>query len=243
MRISFSGTSNTGKTTLLKNFLSVWSQYTTPVKTYRDVLVEDDHKHSSQTTTETQTKILNFMIDELQKTSKGDKIVFDRCPLDNLAYSLWAHANNIEGFDKAYIDNAITLTRESLRHLDIIFLLRYDPSIPIVDDGMRDTNIQYIQEVDNIFGALKAQFDQNYDSDVFFPKNDSPGLIELPTSMQRRIDIIGEYVTPTGDLYGEEDSILNPNNLDTLEQLVKQQKAALEQEEKEKELFKKFGLH
>ena len=34
----------------------------------------------------------------------------------------------------------------------------------------------------------------------------------------------------------------NPEKLDELETLVKQQKAALDEEEKEKELFKKFGL-
>lgn len=242
MRIAFSGTANTGKTTLLKNFLTVWQQYSTPLKTYRDIITENNFNHSSQTTVETQSKILDFMIDQLQQTSKDDKIVFDRCPLDNLAYSLWAHANNIEGFDKKYIDSVITLTRESLRHLDIIFLLRYDPKIPVVDDSLRDTDIQYIQEVDNIFAALKAQYDNNYESDVFFPKNDSPGFIELPTSMQRRVDIVAEYITPEGELYGEEDSILNPKNLDTLEQLVKQQKAALDEEEREKELYRKFGL-
>jgi hypothetical protein len=120
MRIAFSGTANTGKTTLLKNFLAVWQQYSTPTKTYRDIIKENNFNHSSQTTVEAQSKILDFMIDQLQATSKGDKVVFDRCPLDNLAYSLWAHANNIEGFDKKYIDSIITLTRESLRHLDTL---------------------------------------------------------------------------------------------------------------------------
>jgi hypothetical protein len=45
-----------------------------------------------------------------------------------------------------------------------------------------------------------------------------------------------------GELYGDEHSLFNPEKLDELEALVKQQKAALDQEEKEKELFKKFGL-
>lgn len=243
MRIAFSGTANTGKSTLIKNFLAVWNQYKTPDKTYRDVIKEKNLSHSSSTTIDTQWEILNFMIDQLQSYNKGCKVVFDRCPLDNLAYTLWAYEKGVKGFDKAYVDKCITLTKESMRHLDIIFLLEYDSSIKIQEDDLRDTNVEYIKEVDNIFKALFAQYEQNYDADIFFPKNDSPGVIVLPTNPQRRIDIISEYINVDGELYGDEHSLFNPEKLDELESLVKQQKAALEQEEKEKELFKKFNIH
>ena len=122
MRIAFSGTANTGKTTLIKNFLTVWSKYTTPEKTYRDIIIEKSLPHSSSTTTSTQWDILNFMIDQLQSYDKKSKVVFDRCPLDSLVYTLWAHEKGIDGFDKKYVDKCITLTKESMRHLDIIFL-------------------------------------------------------------------------------------------------------------------------
>lgn len=242
MRIAFSGTANTGKTTLIKNFLGVWSSYKTTDKTYRDVLVEQDLQHSSTTTPETQTAILNFMVDQLQATSKSDKIIFDRCPLDNLVYTLWAHEKGIEGFDKKYVDKTIQIVKESMRHLDIIFLLKYDPQIIIENDGVRDTDINYIQEIDNLFGALFDQYEQNYDADIFFPKNDSPGIIVLPTGQQQRINLISEYLDTDGNIYGDEHSILNPSKLDELEALLKQQQSALEKEEHERELYKKFGL-
>ena len=242
MRIAFSGTANTGKTTLIKNFLSVWSNYVTPEKTYRELIKEKDLKHSSSTTTDSQWDILNFMIDQLQSYDKKSKVVFDRCPLDNLVYTLWAHDRGIEGFDKKYVDKCITLTKESMRHLDIIFILEYDASIKIEEDGLRDTNIDYIKEIDNIFKALFAQYEQNYDADVFFPKDDSPAIIILPSNPQRRVDIICEYINADGEPYGDEHSLFNPEKLDELEALVRQQKAALEQETKEKELFSKFGM-
>jgi len=212
MRIAFSGTANTGKTTLIKNFISVWSNYVTPDKTYRDLIKEKDLKHSSSTTTDSQWDILNFMIDQLQS------------------------------YDKKYVDKCITLTKESMRHLDIIFILEYDASIKIEEDGLRDTNIDYIKEIDNIFKALFAQYEQNYDADVFFPKDDSPAIIILPSDPQRRVDIICEYINADGEPYGDEHSLFNPEKLDELEALVRQQKAALEQETKEKELFSKFGM-
>ena len=40
MRIAFSGTGNSGKSTLLKSFLYTWKNYSTPEKTYRDVIKE-----------------------------------------------------------------------------------------------------------------------------------------------------------------------------------------------------------
>ncbi len=47
MRIAFSGTGNSGKTTLLRSFLYSWDNYTTPEKTYREVLKEQNLPHSS----------------------------------------------------------------------------------------------------------------------------------------------------------------------------------------------------
>jgi len=40
MRIAFSGTANSGKSTMVKSFLHTWTNYETPTGTYRDVLKE-----------------------------------------------------------------------------------------------------------------------------------------------------------------------------------------------------------
>ena len=74
MRIAFSGTGNSGKSTLLKSFLYTWKNFSTPEKTYRDVIEEKNLDHSSKTTTNTQKEILNFMVDELQSNEKDKKI-------------------------------------------------------------------------------------------------------------------------------------------------------------------------
>tara|TARA_R110002110_G_scaffold179454_2_gene384923 strand:+ start:836 stop:1558 length:723 start_codon:yes stop_codon:yes gene_type:complete len=240
MRISFSGTGNSGKTTLVKSFLYTWDNYITPKKTYRDILIEEDLSHSSNTTTDTQEKILNFFIEQSQEHKKGAKVVYDRCSLDNIAYTMWCHEKGIEGFDKAYVTKQIALLKESLRFIDIIFLCRFDESQTVEDDGVRDTDVDYIKEVDNIFYSLYRQYNENPEADIFFPKGDSPCIIEMPHDGQQRIDLISEYITTEGEMYGEEVSIFN--DVDELERLVHQQKEALDLEDKEKELFKKFGI-
>lgn len=242
MRIAISGCQNSGKTTLLNNFKAVWPQYSTPEKTYRDLIKDNNLSHSSNSTKETQLDILSFMIAQLGEYDKTSKVVYDRCPLDNLVYTLWCHEKGIEGFDKLFVEQTISLVKESMRSLDIIFLLRYDPSIKIEDDGLRDTNIEYIKEIDNIFGVLSDQYTHNLSADIFFPKDDSPCIITLPTSGQHRIDIIAEYIDVNGELFGDEQSLFNPNNLDELEMLVQQQRAALDNERKERALYEKFKI-
>ena len=245
MRIAISGTSNTGKTTLINSFLQKWTTYDTPETTYRDVIVEENLEHSSKTSTKTQDKIVEFMLGQVKDKSKTveDKIIYDRCPLDALAYSMWCNGKGYEGFDTDYIQNQINEVKESMRYIDLIFLCRFDESIPVVDDGMRDTDIDHIKEVDNIFEALYQQYFNNVHADVFFPKDDSPGIIKLPSDHQKRISLISEYVTEDGGMYGEEHSILNPENISELEQLVKQQQLAKQAEEADKELFKKFDMN
>ncbi len=88
MRISVSGTTCIGKSTFVQDFCKHWSNYSSPRYSYRDELSK--LPHSKTCTKDTQWLILNSMIDELQKHSKTDHVIFDRCPLDNLVYSMWA---------------------------------------------------------------------------------------------------------------------------------------------------------
>ena len=243
MRIAFSGTANSGKSTLVKSFLYTWTNYETPKKTYRDVLEEKGLEHSSKTTTETQTAVLDFLIDSIQGKTLKDKIVYDRCPLDAVAYTMWANGKGIEGFTDEFVENQITMSKEALRSLDIIFMTRFNEDImKVEDDGTRDANLEFIKEMDNIFYSLYMQYMVHLDADVFYPKGDSPCVILLPDPMQARIDMVQEYVTPEGTMYGEEESILNPDNIEDLERLVAMQKDAMDSEKKQEELMKQFGL-
>lgn len=242
MRLSLTGAANTGKSSLLQSFLHTWTTYKTPEDTYRDIIEEKQLEHSSKTTIETQTEILNFLTDQQLGNTVDDDIIYDRCTLDVLAYTIWAHEKDIEGFDTAFVNKQIKIVKESMRSLDIIFISMFNENMSVEDDGKRDANKDYIIEINNIFESLYQQYKQNLDSDVFFPKDDTPCLIKLPDNMQQRIDLIAEYVAPDGGMHSEEDSVLNPDNLKELEQLVRQQTNAQESEEEEKALFKKFGL-
>ena len=211
MRIAICGTGNQGKSTLINDFLTEWPNFKPESKTYREKITSEKLPHSKKTTKDTQWKILNHMIDEAQTYKEGDKVIMDRCPIDNLVYSLWAYEKGVGDIDKEFIDKCIPLVSESMRHLDIIFFLPITKAAPvkIVDDSMRETDPIYIKEIDNIFKMLGAQHIENNGKNPFFPKDDAPGWIEIFGTPEVRIAMIKQYLDADGDLIGGTEESLN----------------------------------
>jgi len=227
MRIAICGTANIGKSTLLQDFLQEWDMYGREVKTYRDVLNEKGLPHSKQTTKESQKAILDYMVSTLKEFKKGDKVIFDRCPLDNLVYSMWAMSQEDNDIDEDFIDECIPIVREALTNLDIIFFIPITKQnkIEIKDNGDRETYEQYIKEIDSFFKVLQRHYHENPQDNPFFPRDDSPALIEVFGSKQERMQMIKLYIDAEGDLVGGDSGsdIFNPENLDMMEKLLESQ--------------------
>lgn len=240
MRISFSGASGVGKSTLIKSFLNKWPMYTTPNKTYRDVLKENNLSHSSNTSDDTQLFILNWMMEEQNKYDKNSKVVYDRCPLDNLAYTL--QGNALGTISDQTTAATISFVKESMKNLDIIFWLKYNPKIKTIDNGIRETNLDYIKQTDQLFQGLFDQYMENLEFDVFFPKDDCPAFIcidEHFSTIDDRLMFIGEFLDYKGDLI-EGDSLLDPNNLEFLEKMINDQEREIINETKIDSILKEF---
>jgi hypothetical protein len=214
--------------------------YNTPSKTYRDVIKESNLSHSSNTSDETQLTILNWMMEEQSKSTKDSKIVYDRCPWDNLAYTL--HGNALGTITDETAAATISFVKESMKDLDIIFWLKYNPAIKIVDDGMRDAKLDYIKQTDMVFQGLFDQYMENLEQDVFYPPTDCPAIVcidEHFTSIDDRLMFIGEFIDHKGDLI-EGDSLLDPENLEFLEQMVKDQERETVNEERINKIISEF---
>ena len=248
MRLAISGSGCQGKSTLIKDFLEEWPMYKTESKTYREKITSEDLPHSMKTTKDTQWKILNHMIDEMQTFAKDDHVIMDRCPIDNLVYSLWAFEKGVGDIDKEFIDKCIPLVCESMRHLDIIFFLPITKANPvqIEDDKMRETDPVYIKEVDNIFKMIGAQHYQNNGRNPFFPKDDAPGWVEVFGDPQVRIAMIKQYLDVDGDLIGgyeaiPEPEIVNPHDFKPIDENAAAMESLLEDQEKAKVFDKELA--
>lgn len=211
MRLSISGTAAQGKTTLIKEFINNWDMYSTPSESYRD-LIEGDN-HSKKTNKETQWNILNHMIDSMQKYSADDFVVFDRCPIDNLIYSMWCFHKKVGDIDELFIEKCIPVVRESMSLLDIIFFIPVTnvTSESIDDDGERETDVDYIKEIDNFFKAMHRNWMSG--DTRFFPKEDRAAMIEIFGTTQERIKMLQLYINESGKEFGEDESLVDPNTL------------------------------
>jgi hypothetical protein len=234
MRIAFSGAACTGKTTTISAFLDKWQSYRYIKSDYRD-LIKTTKKHSSNTTVKLQKQILEILSNDLKPFKFKDNVCFDRCPLDNLVYSLWAHGSEKKGFNEKFLSETIDTVKESMRNLDIIFVFTRDLMPPLVEDnGTRDTDIKYINETNNIFKAILKQAEQDINKSPFFPKNDSPAVIGIHGTVEERIAQISLYVTPDGGAYGDKDSVFNMEEINKMHNLLSEQKHLLTEEQKEK---------
>lgn len=216
MRIAISGAQCMGKSTLIKDFLSEWTSYKTPEKTYRDALTEKNLPHSSKTTKESQKTVLDFMVKQLEETRKGDKIVFDRCPLDNLVYSMWAYHHNASDIDFDFIKKCIPVVRDALKRIDIIFYIpitRVCKTPDIIDDGMRDTDPIMRNEIDNLFKVFAMENRDNPKSN-YFHSDDRPPIIEVFGERNERIQMMKLYLDADGDSMDPNANIFNDPNIE-----------------------------
>ena len=209
MRIAISGTSNVGKTTLLRDFLKEWPSYSTSEGSYRDDIKGDDH--SKGTNKATQWKILNSMIDQLMASSKEDNVVYDRSLLDNIVYSMWSFDKGEGDIDGKFIKKCIGLVKESIKFYDVIFFIPITKASPIEakKDGTRETDPFYIKEIDSIFKAIMFDWNENAESKLCDPQ-DRPALIEIFGNPRERIEMIKLYLDMDGD------AIDNTNIMDSL---------------------------
>lgn len=244
MRIAICGTANVGKSTLIQDFLNEWDMYGREVKTYRDVLNEKGLPHSKKTTKESQKAILDYMVDTLKEFKKGDKVIFDRCPLDNLVYSMWAMSQEDNDIDEDFIDECIPIVKEALTNLDIIFFIPITKfnKINIEENGNRETDEQYIKEIDSFFKVLQRHYHEHPQDNPFFPRDDSPALIEIFGSKEERIRMIKLYIDAEGDLIGGDggSDIFNPESLDMMEKLLESQDLSKKDEDEFKEQLEKI---
>jgi len=207
MRIAISGSTNMGKSTFITDFIKKWDMYETPQKSYRDILKDKNLPHSKESTEETQKVIMDFLTDQALENSTKENVITDRCVLDCLAYSAWLNLNGVVS-DK-FLDEQRILVRETIKLYDIIFFtpLTKAATVPIENDGFREIDETFREEIDNIFKAFGQSYNQ-CDGRIF-PKEDSPAWIEIFGSREERIKICELYIGEDGNMYGGDESLLS----------------------------------
>jgi hypothetical protein len=207
MKIAVIGTANIGKSTYIKDFLKKWPMYKLVDSEYRKLLKEKNLSHSKDGNEESQRIILNCLVDEVVKYSKDEFAIFDRCVVDVLAYSTWLHLNG--KISEKFLDEQRILIRETLKLYDVLFFIPLTKVAPVEidDNGIRETDPVYREEIDTIFKAFQESYHRG-DGRVF-PKDDCPAIIEIFGNPEQRLKMTELYLTQEGKCYGEEESLIS----------------------------------
>lgn len=207
-KIAISGTACQGKTTLIADIRGEWPHMIQPEKTYRDVVKEKGLVINKTGNKESQKAILDFMVAQCKEMYGNNTVIFDRCPLDNLVYSLWLYDKGTSDIDEEFIKYSIAQVKDAVSYLDAIYFipLTNQHKVPIVADTMRDTDPQYIEEIDNLFKAIYQDWRQR--AGGFFKVDDAPAMIEIFGPRDIRMQMMKMYIDKDGNFFGEKDSLL-----------------------------------
>lgn len=145
-----------GKTTFIEDVIKAIPGLTVPSYTYRDVVKEKgiEKKINRKTCKESQ-RIVFDAIDQCTK-SAPDNSVIDRSVMDAVAYTTWPTRHN-KGKSDITPQFAAAQRRKAVKLMDELDLIVYIPAtddIPIEEDNLRDTNLEYRDQMAKIFEEL-----------------------------------------------------------------------------------------
>ncbi len=137
MRIAVSGSHGAGKTTLVEDFAAAHPTYRAEPEPY-EALTEAGSAFSDPPTIDDYLEQLEHSVETLlAKDAPGD-VIFDRCPVDFLAYLqvVSRRAGDDEAFD---LDDVLDDARAAIETLDLIVFL------PLPKDGTMDAEYAALQ--------------------------------------------------------------------------------------------------
>ena len=135
---------------------------------------------------------LYYNLSRIYRYSKPtDQVIFDRCPVDYIAYSQYTANQASTNIDAAFVESMIPAAKESLDHLDILAFVPKSEQWPVAmeEDGIRPVDHSYRDEVDTIFKQIYRHGRFNLLSDHHGPK-----LIELIGPPGQRIKQLEESI-------------------------------------------------
>jgi len=174
MKIAFTGAQSTGKTTLLKE-LKRDSELSLKYD-FRDEITRRMQKKGLSINEGgndiTQLLIMNSHI----KNSLIDNVIMDRCALDGLVYTDWmSRKGKVQQWVLQYADNVFKMLIDRYDH--IFYLV---PEFDIEDDGVRSTDIDFRNEIVELF--------EKYIKVIDIP------VIKLTGTVEQRLNKIKETI-------------------------------------------------
>lgn len=176
MRIAVSGSHGTGKSTLIDEFLQAHPDFMHEPEPYTVLVEEFGEEFSAEPCVDDFFRQLEFNISRIQEHARGERVIYERCPIDFLAY--------IDALDSQAAQASLDRVSEALQHLDLILYLPVDHTIETSED-----------EYPKLRGAVDRRLSAILNDDEF-GIIDSSGVVvvEAKGSITQRLHILEEAI-------------------------------------------------
>jgi hypothetical protein len=194
MRIAISGSHSLGKSTVVNDWVGVHPEFRREEEPYRALALNGPYEILFR---ESSTRLHNgiqlyYNISRVNRySSTDDDVIFDRAPVDYLAYSQYTANRGTTDIDSAFVASMVPVVRESLDHLDILAFVPKSDAWPVEmeADGIRPVDHAYRDEVDAIFKQIyrEGRF-------AVMPAVHPPLMLELVGSRNQRLDQLQQAI-------------------------------------------------
>jgi AAA domain len=148
MRIAVSGTHSSGKSTLIEEFLRVQPEYFHEPEPYEALVEEYGEEFCSELSIDDFYRQLEFNVERLRQHKRGEWVIYERCPVDFLAYILALKDLKMERVDDIFLEKIIRMVLDAIQHLDLIIFL------PLNEEIYADENPKLQRTVDDRLSSI-----------------------------------------------------------------------------------------
>lgn len=186
MRIAVSGTHFMGKSTLIEDFIKKHPDYKCEIESYYKLQDEKSMELSLEPSLDSLLEQLDCSINQLNECANERNIIFDRCPVDFLAYAMCALDQDSIDIHDSEVSEKFPEIKEALDHLDLIVFL------PMT----KENSIEYTEENPSYRKAADKYFKKLYRDEIcdIFPKYGHPKIIEIWGNQLIRIKKLENYL-------------------------------------------------
>ena len=187
MRIAISGTHFIGKSTFIDDFLKIHPDYIHEIEPYYQLQEEQNIEFSEDPTLEFLLEQLDYSITRLNDFSNQPNVIFDRCPIDFVAYSMYIMKQMGVDLNDSVVSERFPDIKEALENLDLIVFF------PIIQEH----EVDYIAQEDRAYRkAIDKYFKKIYRDEIYdlFPSYDHPKIIEIGGNRKARIEKLETYL-------------------------------------------------
>jgi len=177
VRIAVSGTHCTGKSTLIEEFLQAHPDFVHEPEPYTVLVEEFGEEFSGEPCVEDFYRQLQFNVDRLKQHPREERVIYERCPIDFLAY--------IDVLDSQAAQASVGLVTEAIRSLDLILYLPIDPTLDVPHD-------EYPKLRESVDRRLSAVF---HEDEFGIINSCDVAVIEATGSTKQRLRILEEALS------------------------------------------------